>query len=82
MALNRKLALGCVLVLSWVPAHAYIDPGTGSALIQGLIAAIAALGVTVKLYWHRLTRIFAGKKQDKETKSVSAASRDTAANED
>ena len=43
--------LACILAQ---PAYAYIDPGTGSALIQGLIAAIAAIGVTLKLYWHRL----------------------------
>ena len=41
-----------------VAAHAYIDPGTGSALIQGVIAGIAAIGVTVKLYWHRLVSLF------------------------
>lgn len=41
-----------------LPAYAYLDPGTGSALIQGLIAAIAAIGVTLKLYWHRLVSFF------------------------
>ncbi|MEM7219613.1 MAG: hypothetical protein AAF515_14690 [Pseudomonadota bacterium] len=35
-------------------AHAYLDPGTGSALIQGLIAALAAIGLTLKVYWHRV----------------------------
>ena len=39
-------------------AFAYIDPGTGSILIQGLIAAIAAIGVTLKLYWHRFVAYF------------------------
>lgn len=47
------------IVLAWTPdAHAYIDPGTGSILVQGLIAAIAAIGVTLKLYWHKVTRLF------------------------
>ena len=36
------------------PAFAYLDPGTGSALVQGLIASIAALGLTLKVYWHRV----------------------------
>ena len=35
-------------------AYGYLDPGTGSALIQGLIAAIAAIGLTLKVYWHRV----------------------------
>jgi len=46
-------------VVGWTPdAHAYIDPGTGSILVQGIIAAIAAIGVTLKLYWHRFIGFF------------------------
>ncbi len=53
------------IFLSWAPpAHAYIDPGTGSILIQGLIAAIAAIGVTLKLYWHRFTGFFSRRSDD------------------
>lgn len=45
--------------LGWSPdAQAYIDPGTGSILVQGLIAAVAAIGVTLKLYWHKFVRLF------------------------
>lgn len=41
------------------PAHAgYLDPGSGSTLVQGIIAAIAAC----KRFWQRLTGIFRGKK--------------------
>lgn len=39
-------------------AYAYLDPGTGSALLQGVLAALAAIVVTAKLYWHRLLRFF------------------------
>jgi hypothetical protein len=52
--LTRNLVLGCVILLCGMPAHAYIDPGTGSALIQGVIAAVAAIGITARLYWHRI----------------------------
>lgn len=38
-------------------AYAYLDPGTGSALIQGVIGAVAAIGLVLKLYWHRLLRV-------------------------
>ena len=42
------ILLAVVLLTAWPTlAFAYIDPGTGSALIQGLIAAIAAIGVTL-----------------------------------
>ncbi len=35
-------------------AHAYIDPGSGSFVLQGIIAAILGAGVTLKLFWRRL----------------------------
>jgi undecaprenyl pyrophosphate phosphatase UppP len=37
-------------------AYAYLDPGTGSALLQGILAALGAIAVIAKLYWHRLLR--------------------------
>ena len=43
------------------PAFAYLDPGTGSMLLQGLIGAIAAAALTVKLYWHKFKSIFRSK---------------------
>ena len=49
-----------VFAVSFWPTvtFAYIDPGTGSILIQGIIGAIAAIGVTLKLYWHRIVALF------------------------
>ncbi len=53
---GSRIILLAVLAMSLTPtlAHAYLDPGTGSAMIQGLIAAIAAIGLTLKVYWHRV----------------------------
>lgn len=69
---KRRLSLAVVLLVGAAPAFAYIDPGTGSALIQGLIAAIAAIGITAKLYWHRIVNFFSRKKQaDQSTDSDS-----------
>jgi len=39
-------------------AYGYIDPGTGSLIIQSIIGAIAAIGVTLKIYWHKLRLLF------------------------
>jgi uncharacterized membrane protein len=39
-------------------ALAYIDPGTGSMIIQGLLAAIAACAVTIGIFWGRLKNVF------------------------
>ena len=41
------------------PAFAYLDPGTGSIILQGLIAGIAGALVVGKLYWERIKQFFA-----------------------
>ena len=35
-------------------AHAYLDPGTGSMLIQVIIAGAVGAAFTLKLYWKRI----------------------------
>ena len=44
-----------VLLLFERPVHAYLDPGSGSMLLQVLLGGFAAVGVVARLYWHRLT---------------------------
>lgn len=39
-------------------AYAYLDPGTGSIIIQGAIAAIAGGAVAARMYWHRIKTFF------------------------
>jgi hypothetical protein len=59
-----------------MPVHAYIDPGTGSALIQGVIAAVAAIGITARLYWHRIAE-FLRRFRKKSDKSLDDRSKRT-----
>ncbi|MEE2665216.1 MAG: hypothetical protein VX681_13955 [Myxococcota bacterium] len=33
---------------------AYIDPGTGSFLVQALVAAVAGIAVTSRIYWTKI----------------------------
>jgi hypothetical protein len=37
---------------------AYIDPGTGSLVLQAIAGGVAAAAVTAKLYWSRVKRVF------------------------
>lgn len=48
-AIATVLVLGC-----HAPAHAYLDPGTGSMILQGLIGAVVGGLIALKLYWARL----------------------------
>jgi NADH:ubiquinone oxidoreductase subunit K len=50
----------CLLITS--PAHAYLDPGTGSMLISAIIGVAAAVGLALKLFWYRLVGLLRGKK--------------------
>ena len=40
------------------PAHAYLDPFTGSAILQLTLGAIAGLMVAAKLYWTKIKQFF------------------------
>ena len=45
-------------------ALAYIDPSAGGLLVQILLGGIAGIGVLVKLYWGKLTKLFRKEKDD------------------
>ena len=52
---------------------AYLDPGTGSMLLQVILGGVAAVGVAIKLYWHKLRVAFGmGKKEKEESADDSA----------
>jgi hypothetical protein len=45
---------------------AYLDPGSGSMLVQLLVGGVAAIGVGAKLYWHRILRVLRIRKTEPE----------------
>lgn len=55
-----RLVCLAFIMLSTTPgqAHAYLDPGVASIVLQGLVATIAAVSATVGLFWHRLKTFF------------------------
>lgn len=57
IVLLAALATGAT-VMATQEAHAYLDPGTGSMLLQGLIAGLAATSVVVGRYWYKLRSYF------------------------
>lgn len=66
MPSSSRRALAPLLVvlttlLATPRAEAYLDPGTGSILLQSLVAAAAALAVGLRLYWRRLKSLFRGR---------------------
>jgi len=51
-----------VLLSLWVqPAMAYIDPGSGSAIMSVIISFFVAIGLAVKTYWYKIKSLFMSK---------------------
>ena len=51
-----------VVILAWIlvferPAHAYIDPGSGSLIYQALLAALLGLGFTLRRTAESISRL-------------------------
>ena len=45
---------------------AYLDPGSGSLLLQALVGGAAAVGVMGKLYWRRFLGLLGIRKREDE----------------
>jgi hypothetical protein len=60
-----------ILLAFWVqPAMAYIDPGSGSAIMSAVIGIFVAVGLAVKTYWYKLKALFFGNKGAQKSKPV------------
>ncbi len=66
-----RIFITVLLILMFTDAVAYLDPGTGSMLLQVILGGIAAVGVAIKLYWHKLRAAFGmAKKEEPEDESA------------
>jgi len=54
---------------------AYLDPGSGSMILQIIAGGVAAVAVTAKLYWNKLLRFFHIKKDEPETETAGSETR-------
>ena len=71
MNIVLKIVLLYVLAYS-APAMAYIDPGSGSAILSAIVGISVAIGLAIKTYWYKLKSFFTRDKQqhqapDKDT---------------
>ncbi len=60
-----------LLLLMFTDAVAYLDPGTGSMLLQVILGGVAAVAVAIKLYWHKVRAALGmAKKEQPEDESA------------
>lgn len=56
-----------ILLGLWIqPVQAYIDPGSGSAIMSAVIGIFVAVGLVIKTYWYKLKSFFTGNKTTSE----------------
>ena len=51
----------------------YLDPGSGSMILQIIAGGLAAVAVTAKLYWGRLMRFLRIRKDEPEAPAAGEA---------
>ncbi len=70
--MSRNTAFGaslCLAVLLSSPAYAYVDPGSGTLLIQMLIAAAVGVSFYFRKALFRITSLFGGQSKEKKSSS-------------
>jgi uncharacterized membrane protein (DUF485 family) len=60
MITYRRFALACIVAMLVVPARAqaYLDPSSGSMMLQIAVGGFLAALVTAKVYWRKAVSIF------------------------
>ena len=70
--MNKIFSLLYILTLVIFPtkAFAYLDPGTGSIILQAILGFIAATIASISIYWEKfkslISKLFGKKKENKK----------------
>ena len=66
----RPVILVGITISIGSPAHAYIDPGSGSVLISVLIGGFLSCGIIIKTYWFKVKKLFMKRKRNADHHDV------------
>ena len=55
-------AIALLAAVAPIQAMAYIDPGSGSAIMSAVIGFFVAIAMAVKTYWYKIKSLFTGSK--------------------
>jgi hypothetical protein len=68
--INNSIFVIIFSLLFSTNSYAYIDPGSGSIILQAIIAAFAGAGTAITIYWKKVKLFFSKifKKKDNERK--------------
>ena len=52
---NSMTSTITIIMIFWIsPAMAYIDPGSGSAIMSAIIGFFVAISLAIKTYWYKI----------------------------
>ncbi len=70
---NNTIYILAILIGTFIlfpkSTYAYLDPGSGSYVVQILIASLAGIGFFLKTYWNQIRGIFSRKNKSSNKKS-------------
>jgi hypothetical protein len=64
-----RLLAAAVFLASTAPAFAYIDPGTGSMILQAVIGGVAGGLFVLRGWWRRLIAFLPGARKNPEERA-------------
>ncbi len=62
--MRRSLLAALLILVPLASAHAYVDPGTGSMIIQVVIAALVGGAAVIGAFWRRIFRRRKGRTEE------------------
>ena len=73
----RHFVLAAALTIVFTsPAYAYLDPGTGSIILQGIVGALAIGAAYVSIFWSRVKNFFSVSIRSKKKSTAVGAEHD------
>ncbi|MFT7559806.1 MAG: hypothetical protein ACI93R_001721 [Flavobacteriales bacterium] len=73
---TSKVLLSLFLLSAAAPAFAYLDPGSGSAIMSVIIGSVVALSLMIKTYWYKLKSMVSRSKPTNEEDLTSTSESD------
>ena len=56
--MKSKIIISLSFFILTTKAHAYLDPGTGSIILQAIIGAFAAFFTSIYIFWNKVKNFY------------------------
>ena len=56
--MKSKIAIFLSFFILTTKAHAYLDPGTGSIILQAIVGAFAAFFTSIYIFWAKVKNFY------------------------